>query len=282
MQNFFYFSDKDDADRKTWYSPAANAYAQVRPRYPPSLIARVVELAQLSNQSRLLELGYGPAIVTTEFATLGNGSGRPLVHAIEPNPDFVRLAQAVCEPYPNVSIQNCAFEDYDLPAAEPFDAVIAASSFHWINPDVRCSKAKAALRPNGHLILLWNKEMQPTYDVFEQLSPVYAAQAPHMNRIYETPTEQIEVLNQFAQLAIDSGHFVDLVSESITIKVTYSIDQYLLLLGTYSPYLELKAESKERLFQGLRQILQVNGETVELTYVSVFHLMKPNHGPQTG
>jgi hypothetical protein len=50
----------------------------------------------------------------------------------------------------------------------------------------------------------------------------------------------------WSKLAIDS---VDLVSDSVTVQVTYSIDQYLLLLGTYSPYLELEAESKERLFQ---------------------------------
>jgi SAM-dependent methyltransferase len=278
MQNFFYFYSKDDADRRTWYSPAANAYAQVRPRYPPDLIARVIEMAQLSDQSRLLELGCGPAIVTPEFASLGDG---PTLQAIEPNPDFVRLARAACAPYPNVSIQNCSFEEYDLPT-EPFDAVIAASSFHWIDPQVRYLKAKAALRPNGHLILLWNKEMQPSSEVFEQLSSVYAAHAPHMNRTYETPTEQIDILHQFAKLAIDSGYFINLVSESCTIQVTYSIDQYLLLLGTYSPYLELEAESKDRLFQGLRQVLQRIGETIELTYVSVFHLMQPNHEPQTG
>jgi hypothetical protein len=93
-----------------------------------------------------------------------------------------------------------------------------------------------------------------------------------MNRTYETPTEQIDVLNQFVKIAFDSGHFTDLASESVTVQVAYSIDQYLLPLITYSAYLELKADCKERMSHGLRQVLQRNGETIEL---SVFHLMKP-------
>ena len=55
---------KDLEQRKHWYSPAAEAYHQVRPRYPQALIAQVVEIAQLSSRSTLLEVGCGPANAT--------------------------------------------------------------------------------------------------------------------------------------------------------------------------------------------------------------------------
>jgi hypothetical protein len=37
---------RDLAQRKQWYSPAAIAYQQVRPRYPQALIDRVVASGQ--------------------------------------------------------------------------------------------------------------------------------------------------------------------------------------------------------------------------------------------
>ncbi len=261
---------KDAADRKNWYSPAADAYHQVRPRYPQALIDRILEITPLSSSSHLLELGCGPAIATPAFAQLGG----PLV-AIEPNPDFARIAQETCQIYPNVRIQNCSFEEWEL-ESESFDAVIAASSFHWINPEIGYPKAKAALRSDGHLILLWNKEMQPSHEIYQQLSSIYSAYAPGLNRAYETQAEQLDILNQLGYLSIDSGHFKDLISESLTVSVTYSIDQYLLLLNTYSPYLKLESESKQKLFDGLRKVLEQNGETIDLSYVSTFHIVKPN------
>ncbi|MGB8702483.1 MAG: hypothetical protein WCD18_23950 [Thermosynechococcaceae cyanobacterium] len=48
---------KDLAQRRQWYSPAADAYNQVRPRYPQSLINQVVDIAQLSADSTILEVG---------------------------------------------------------------------------------------------------------------------------------------------------------------------------------------------------------------------------------
>jgi hypothetical protein len=60
------------------------------------------------------------------------------------------------------------------------------------------------------------------------------------------------------------------------VDVTYSVDQYLLLLNTYSPHLKLEPEQKQPLFAGLRQVLEQNGDTIQLSYVSAFHIARPN------
>ncbi|MCL1463089.1 hypothetical protein [Argonema galeatum] len=61
-------SGPDLEQRKHWYSPAAEAYNQVRPCYPDELIDRVFEVAKLSSNSTILEVGCGPATATTSFA----------------------------------------------------------------------------------------------------------------------------------------------------------------------------------------------------------------------
>lgn len=268
LQNQCY--GKDLEQRKHWYSPAAAAYHQVRPRYPQALINQVIEITQLSCDSTLLEIGCGPAIATPAFATLGCR-----MVCVEPNPDFYQLAQQVCEPYPNVELHNCSFEEWEL-VPQSFDAVLAASSFHWIPPEIGYPKAAAALRPEGYLILLWNKELQPSYDVYQQLSEAYETHAPSLNRDYEDNATQAAILDELGQMAIASGYFKDMIAGRMQIEVTYSVDQYLLLLNTYSPHLKLEPQQKQCLFAGLRQVLEQNGDTIQLSYVSAFHIARPN------
>ncbi|MBD1822113.1 class I SAM-dependent methyltransferase [Cyanobacteria bacterium FACHB-DQ100] len=268
LQNECY--GKDLEQRKHWYSPAATAYQQVRPRYPQAIIERVVEITQLSADSSLLEVGCGPAIATPDFATLGC---RML--CVEPNPDFYHLAQQTCESYPNVELQNCSFEEWQL-EPQRYDAVLAASSFHWISPDIGYPKAAAALRSGGHLILLWNKELQPSYEIYQQLLTVYQTHTPSLGRTYEDSATQAAILDQLGQMAIESSYFKEMQSGHIEVEVTYTIDQYLMLLSTYSPYGKLEAQQRQTLFAGLREVLEQNSTTIQLSFVSAFHIARPN------
>lgn len=269
-QTIIEYSGKDLEQRKCWYSPAAKAYNNVRPRYPEELIHQVLEVAQLSSNSTILEVGCGPATATTSFATLGC-----TMVCLEPNPDFYQLAQQNCEPYPNVEIQNLSFEEWGLEAGK-FDAVLAASSFHWIPADVGYPKAADALHEDGCLILLWNKELQPSYELYQQLSPVYQIHAPSLDR-YEDRGTQEEILKQLGQIIVDSGKFKDLVSGMVESNVTYTVDNYLMLLDTYSPYLKLDSQQKLALFEGLRHQIEKNlGENLQLSYLSAFHIARPN------
>ncbi len=164
-------ANRDLAERKTWYSSAAAAYNQARPHYPEALISEVVAMAQFSSNSRILEVGCGPATATVSFAPIGCS-----MLCLEPNPDFYQLALQNCQPYADVEIQNIAFEEWPL-APSQFDAVLAASSFHWIPSEIGYPKAAIALKENGYLILLWNKELQPSHEAHRVLSEVHQVHA---------------------------------------------------------------------------------------------------------
>lgn len=261
-------SSRDLEQRKNWYSPAAEAYNEVRPRYPKELIDRVVEIAQLSSNSKILEVGCGPATATVAFAPLNCS-----ILCLEPNPDFYRLAQQNCQDYSNVEIQNTSFEEWTL-ETQKFDAVLAASSFHWIPLEVGYPKAAEALKENGHLILLWNKELQPSYELYQNLSKVYQAHAPSLYR-YEDRKTQEEILKGLGQIAADSGYFRNLVDGRVECEITYSVDEYLMLLNTYSPYLKLDSQSKKALFAGLKDKIEHDfGGILQLSYISAFHIAR--------
>jgi SAM-dependent methyltransferase len=78
------------------------------------------------------------------------------------------------------------FEEVSLPR-ERFDAVFAASAFHWVDPHVGWAKAAALLRPGGTVALLQPISVREKGDphvvdelaaAFTRLAPVLAAGRP--------------------------------------------------------------------------------------------------------
>jgi len=262
------YSRTDLNQRKRWYSPSAAAYNEARPDYPDRLIHAVVNAARLSSPSTLLEVGCGPGTATMPFARLGH-----TMHCLEPNPDFYELAQHNCRLFQHVHFQQTSFEEWPLERSA-FDVVLAASSFHWIPSEVGYPKAAKALKQNGHLILLWNKELQPSYGVYQYLEPVYNVYVPHLNR-FETKDAQLAIINQLGQHVLRSGYFEDLAEGHVDVEVTYSISKYLDLLSTYSPYLKLEETIRDSLFRELKMILEQQcGDKVRLFGVSAFHVAR--------
>ncbi len=252
--------------RKTWYSSVADAYNRVRPRYPQALINRAVELAQLPADAQILELGCGPGIATVPFAELGFS-----MVCLEPSQESCDLARLNCAQYPNVEILNAAFEEWEL-EAERFHAVLAATSFHWMPPEIATSKSAAALRERGSLILLWNTAPQPAYEVYEVLRDIYQTWAPAISGYEEIATHE-ENLRGLGQGVIDSGRFEGFVSEQLVCEVIHNIDDYLALLSTLSPYIRLDRHQRDSLFAGLREALDRHcGRSVETSYLSVLQI----------
>ena len=252
----------DLEQRRNWYSPIADVYYNARPSYPKKLIDWSIGLTQLSSDASILEVGCGPGNATVAFAQFGFS-----MTCLEPNQDFCHLVQRNCAPYPNVAIRNTSFEEWEL-EAKGFNAVLSANAFHWIPLEVKYTKAAAALRDTGFLILLWNLTPEPKYEVYQAIEEVYQTHAPSLVR-YEGAEVQTEILKGFGQEIQDSGCFRNLVMEQVSCNVTYSIEQYLNLLSTLR---RLEPEIKELLFAGLREKLKPFGDSIELSFLSAVHI----------
>jgi len=254
--------------RKSWYSTVAEAYNKVRPRYAQQLSDRAVELAGLPEDAFILEVGCGPGNATVSFAQRGFS-----IICLEPSPEAYQFAKQNCAQYPNVEVINTTFEDWHV-GDRKFDAVLAATSLHWVSPEMRFAKTAAALRDNGSLILLWNATIQPQYHIHQIMHEVYQTHAPSLGKYEDSDTQQ-QSLGKFAQAVIDSGKFKDLVAEYIPCRSTYSINDYLMLLSTYSPYIELEPHKRDTLFAALKAALESNGiSSIPATYISACQVAK--------
>ncbi|HEY3833330.1 MAG TPA: class I SAM-dependent methyltransferase [Acidimicrobiia bacterium] len=115
----------------------AERYDRTRPRYPEALVNRILSA---SPGVDLLDVGCGTGIAARQFQAAGCK-----VVGVEPDPrmaDFARRS--------GVEVEVSRFEDWDA-AGRSFDAVVAGTAWHWVDPRAGAVKAGRVLRTHGRL-----------------------------------------------------------------------------------------------------------------------------------
>ena len=141
----------------------AGRYDRARPTYPADLIDRIVAG---SPGRDVLDVGCGTGISSRLFAAAGCQ-----VLGLDPDPRMAGLARDG-----GTATEVAKFEDWDA-AGRTFDTVVAAQSWHWVDPAAGAAKAAQVLRPDGRLAVFWNAfgppdELRQAFaEVFERVLP---------------------------------------------------------------------------------------------------------------
>ncbi|MFE6836490.1 class I SAM-dependent methyltransferase [Streptomyces sp. NPDC057705] len=126
----------------------AERYDRARPRYPETLVERIVAGSPGSPGSPgkgVFDVGTGTGIAARQFQALGCR-----VSGVEPDPRLAGQARRF-----GLAVDVATFEDWD-PAGRRYDAVVAAQAWHWVDPVAGAAKAARILRPGGRLAAFWN------------------------------------------------------------------------------------------------------------------------------
>lgn len=130
-----------------WFDQVADAYDEHRPAYPEELVDAACEAAGLGAGDRVLEVGCGTGQLTAALVRRGLD-----VVAVEPGSGMIERARVRLRP--NAATFVCGrFEDVLLPRG-CFAAVLSATAFHWVDPQVSWAKASSLLRERGTLVLI--------------------------------------------------------------------------------------------------------------------------------
>ncbi|MCX4681029.1 class I SAM-dependent methyltransferase [Streptomyces sp. NBC_01433] len=221
------------------FDEAAELYDRARPGYPAALVGELVSRSGLSSTGRVLEVGTGTGQLTVPLAGLGCW-----ITAVELVPALAAVARRNLRPFPRAHVDVCAFERWDLPQ-DPFDLVVSATAFHWIDPVVRVAKAAAALRPDGMLALVTTHHVAGgSGDLFAQAQRCYERRDPATSAGLLVGRGRG---NFDTREAGRSSEFGPVEVHRYAQEITYSTSAYLDLPLTYSGHRALEASAREGL-----------------------------------
>lgn len=130
------------------FSSAAELYQQVRPSYPQDIVNWLRDQLQLGEQSQVVDLGAGTGKFLPYLKQLTSH-----IIAIEPIQAMLTQLQLA---YPDIKTLQASSESLPL-TAHSIDAVVCAQSFHWFANLESLTQIHQALKPSGHLALIWNQ-----------------------------------------------------------------------------------------------------------------------------
>ncbi|WP_159329748.1 class I SAM-dependent methyltransferase [Streptomyces tendae] len=199
----------------------AHRYDRARPSYPDALVTRVVGDRP---EPDVLDVGCGTGIAARQFQAAGC-----TVLGVEPDARMADFARARGLP-----VEVATFETWE-PAGRVFDAVIAAQSWHWVDPAVGALKAARVLRPNGRLAI-FGHVFEPPPEVAEPLAAALRRVAPDSPFSDQPARRPLETYRAgYAKIADgirETGRFDDPEQWRFDWQRSYTRDQWLELLPT--------------------------------------------------
>jgi SAM-dependent methyltransferase len=258
----------DDRLRRT-FDEDAELYDRRRPGYPAALIGDLVDLGGLEKGAAILEIGCGTGQATRSLAPPGYK-----ITCIELGQHLAAVARARLATYRNVSVVTAAFETWD-PAGSSFDMVLAATSWHWLDPKLRYAKAAAILRRRGSLAIITTHHVLPEHgdDFFREVQTAYAAIGQG-----DPPPPPPDAVPDSREEIEAGGSFTDVRVRRYLWSESYSADDYIALLDTYSGHRAMAPAQRRRLYDEIRFLIRRRpGGRVRKHYLFALHVAPVSH-----
>ena len=239
----------ETGERGVSFGQDASTYDRARPPYPDLVADRVLALTGVSTA---VEIGAGTGLATRAFA-------RPGIQITCVEPDEAMASVLVARDLPGVDVVVSTFEEWAGPST-PVDLVLAAQSWHWLDRETACGRAREWLRPGGALALVWNVPQHR----YEKFVGVYAEHAPHL---LEESDSRITFRDSEVWLDDLSAAGLERVELFIhTWTQTLSVSELRLLYSTYSDHILLETPVRERLLDALETEVADQGGLVDIEY----------------
>jgi SAM-dependent methyltransferase len=236
----------------------AGRYDRARPDYPGELVHRIVNS---SPGLDLLDVGCGTGISSRLFQAAGCR-----VLGIDPDPRMAELATRS-----GIATEVATFEDWD-PAGRTYDIVIAAQSWHWVDPVAGAVKAAQVLRPAGRLALFWNAfdpplELRAAFaEVFRRVlpdSPFGAFWARPALETYQAGRAKA------AEAISEAGGFDEPEEWLFHWELPYTRDEWLDLVPTTGGFTQNPPALQGELLDGLGAVVDAAGGGFVMSYSTV-------------
>ena len=196
----------------------AERYDRTRTRYPAGIVD------QIAGRGRdVLSIGTGTGIEARQLSAAGCR-----VLGVEPDERMAAFAREH-----GTDVEVATFEDWDARGRD-FDAVVAATAWHWIDPAAAAAKALQILRPAGRLSVFWNAAQPP-----QPISHALAEAIRHAYPDAPVPPPTLSVSQAYTAMRdtaaggiAAAGGFAGVHTQRIDWRQSYTREQWLDQLST--------------------------------------------------
>jgi len=255
---------------KAYFGGGAALYDRSRPTYPDALITRIVGAAP---GREIVNAGCGSGIEARQFQAAGC-----TVLGVDPDGQMAEYARST-----GVEVEVGTFETWD-PAGRTFDAVIAGTAWHWVDPLAGAAKAAEALRPGGLLAPFHHASLPPpeladaagsavpawttrSAEAYRQVGPDSAVGPDGRRR---SPFDLYQpMFDLIADGIRRTGRFGEPEQWRFDWERTYTRDEWLKLLPTQGALAKLPADELAAALDRVGAVIDRMGGSFRLPYATV-------------
>jgi SAM-dependent methyltransferase len=238
----------------------ADRYDRTRPPYPDALVNRIIAA---SPGRDVLDVGCGTGIEARQFRAAGC-----TVLGVEPDTRMAEFARRS-----GIEAEVATFEAWD-PAGRDFDAVIAGTAWHWVDPVAGAAKAASVLRRGGRLAP-FHHVFQPPPEVAEAQGSAYRRVVPDspFNLAGQATKSNLELYQPlFAGIAAGiraAGQFSEPEQWRFDWECTYNRDEWLDQLPTLGNLTQLPPDKLAQVQEGVGAAIDAMGGSFTMRYTTV-------------
>jgi SAM-dependent methyltransferase len=239
-----------------FFDGVAVLYRRARSDYPAALYDDLFDFAGAGSVRRALEIGCATGQASRSIAERGVS-----LLCLEPGARLASIARNQLAAFPGVRVECASFEDWVLPA-EPFDLVVAANSFQWVDRRVRVPKLADTLRTGGVVALFRRFAVRSGSPLEEAIDAVFPGIPAFAAEVVKPKRWRKE-----CELA-GSRLFADLREHRYESREEYTAGELVDLLATWSRYAHLPADTREAGFRRVRETVLAHGDRIEVSYLT--------------
>ena len=259
--------DEQSTRRSGSFGRVASAYERFRPGPPSEAIAWMLP----DSARTVVDLGAGTGAMTKDLLGM-------VEHVIAIEPDD-RMRGILAANLPEVTVVSGSGESMPLETSSA-DAVLASSSWHWMNADAALEETARVLVPGGTLGVVWaGPDPDGPFVLQAQAmlseasdqggSGTRPAGEPDLGREVMDTENRVETVLRIP----DRSSFAQPEQKTLTWDVSLTADELIGLLGTFSWIITMPDERRAQVVSLARQVLRdslgVSGDvTVDVQYRS--------------
>lgn len=236
----------------------AQRYDRARPSYPDALVARIVAG---SPGPDVLDVGCGTGIAARQFQ-----AGGCAVLGVGPDARMADFARAR-----GLQVEVVTFEAWQM-AGRRFDTVIAAQSWHWVDPVAGAVKAAQVLRPDGRLAI-FGHVFEPPPEVAEPFAAAYrrvVPDSPFSNQPARRPLDMYQAIYaRVADKIRETEQFNDPEQWRFDWEQSYTRDQWLDLLPTTGGLTQLQPDQLAEILDAVGGAIDSLGGRFTIEYTTL-------------